>query len=507
MNKISRSLAMFLLLAGIAMQTLAATVVTDSGTLHGQQENDLWSFLGVPYAQAPVANLRWQPPLPYRSEVEYKASDFGPVCPQPRLNPSGAMDEDCLSLNIWTPGLDDRKRPVMVWIHGGGFRTGSGIVPGEILASQDVVFASFNYRLGPLGFFAHESLQQDDANFGLLDMQLALQWIQDHIERFGGDPDNVTIFGVSAGGQAVNMLMVTPSAEGLFARGIAQSGYATWALARSNNAPDSASSPAPLGMDLKTAPSAEKIARELVASISDAKQSEAMLRQLDGTQLALASLGFQLPIVDGHSLLEEPALLFQRGQQHKLPLMTGGNSGEGSVMPFSGISAARYTDMIGVDRIAAARKLYAGDFALGDEAGLQRMFGDNRYLLSARVLGDAMSATNTPTWLYYFDYLNPEQRHQKQRGASHGSDGYLLFMGSRHPDPGTRQLAELMQGYWLNFARNGNPNSSQLAPWPAYSEKREWQRLGSNQGPSRGVLRKKLDLLESHYKARVHATY
>ena len=199
----------------------------------------------------------------------------------------------------------------MVCIHGGGFRAGSGNISGEVFASHDVVVVSINYRLGSLGFFAHPALDAEQANFGLLDMVLALQWVRDNIDQFGGDPGNVTIFGVSAGGMAVDLLMVSQAARGLFHRAIAQSGYATWALPRTRQAGD----PQPLDMYAGPAQSAEKIASDLVARITDAPQTRQLLRTLDGQQLVEAVVGFQVPIVDGTSLTEEPGILFLRGQQ------------------------------------------------------------------------------------------------------------------------------------------------------------------------------------------------
>jgi para-nitrobenzyl esterase len=183
--------------------------VAPAGRFIGSTEsNGILAFKGIRYAAAPTGTLRWQAPRPaQRTREAIEATAYGPACLQPAAaRAASATSEDCLFLNVWTPDLDrDQRRPVMVWIHGGGFRTGSGRLPGEVLAAEDVVVVSMNYRLGPLGFMAHEALPNRTANFGLLDMIAALDWVQRNIRSFGGDPSNVTIFGLSAGGQAVNL--------------------------------------------------------------------------------------------------------------------------------------------------------------------------------------------------------------------------------------------------------------------------------------------------------------
>ena len=206
-------------------------VDTTHGPYRGVLQNDVWSFKGMSYARAPIGTLRWAPPVaPEKFADPRPAVQFGPACVQPPSESIARVSEDCLSLNVWSP-VDAHQAPVMVWIHGGGFLTGSGQIPGERLA-QDTVIVSINYRLGPLGFFSHAALDNAQANFGLLDMTQALRWVRDNIAAFGDDPDNVTVFGVSAGGMAVNLLMVHEDAQGLFHKAIAQSGYGTWSLPR-----------------------------------------------------------------------------------------------------------------------------------------------------------------------------------------------------------------------------------------------------------------------------------
>ncbi|MEP0204006.1 MAG: carboxylesterase family protein [Halioglobus sp.] len=472
------------------------------GLLEGSRDNGIASFKGIPYAQPPVGDRRWLPPSPVEPHLGTRAAmEFGANCPQTEragLNePDATMSEDCLTLNVWSPKLDNAKRPVMVWIHGGGFRFGSGDIQGELIASEDIVLVSINYRLGPLGFFAHEALPGVPANPGLLDIEESLRWVQENIEAFGGDPKNVTVFGVSAGGMAVNLLMTSNRTENLFARAIAQSGYAAWALPRSQAAP----APAPMGVGMTKAESAESISSALVASVTDEAQSREALYALDGMALTNALRGFQVPIVDGNSVLEEPAILFLRGQQHAVPYITGGNSFEGSVMAYSGISEESYRATLGSD-LSAARKAYATD---SDELWLPRMFGDNRYLISARLLAGAMKKVEAPAWLYYIDFV-PDAKKAEQPGTAHGQDGYYLWAGMQMPDPQVNTFAKAMRSYWFNFARSGNPNSKPLPTWPRYdAQSDEWLVLKNPPGAETAVIKQRLDLIERRYRQRVQS--
>ncbi len=499
------AVSVLLLLLGLCVggNAVAAVVKTPAGKFKGTQEGGVFAFKGIAYAQAPVGELRWRAPKPRAaSKRTVKAADYGPACLQPTSpdRPVASMDEDCLTLNVWTPGLDDAKRPVLVWIHGGGFRTGSGHIPGHVLA-QNAVVVSLNYRLGPLGFFSHPALAGDVANFGLLDMAQALRWVRDNIGHFGGHPGNVTVFGVSAGGMAVNLLMVHKPAHALFHRAIAQSGYATWGLPRSSSAVE----PAPLSMSLTAALDAEEIGKQIAHAVNaDAKDADS-LRALDGAALVNAVEGFHLPIVDGHSLREEPALLFLRGEQADVPFMTGGNSWEGSVMGGSGITAEMIGRVMGGD-MAQARVLYADDFAVSTAQGTARLFGDLRYLLSARVLGEAMATVTSPAYLYYLD-LEASLRPPGMPGAPHGYDAYLLFYGQEDPREAVIALSRQMRSAWLAFAREGAPGAVGGVDWGPYApEHPRWWVFTDSAAMSDAVLTAKLALLAHRYEQRTRRT-
>ena len=322
--------------------TAAAQVLLDTGSVVGESQDDLAVYRGIPFAQAPVGELRWTPPRPLPvSDQQLNTADYGARCWQaPRAQDSAPMSEDCLFLNVWAPDSETSEAlPVMVWVHGGGFRAGHGEVSGEAIARHGVVVVSFNYRLGPLGFFAHAKSETPVANLAVLDMAAALGWVRDNIAAFGGDPDQVTIFGVSAGAMAVEMLMVAPQARGLFHGAIAQSGYATWPLPRTPNV----SGTIPRGIDLGPAADAQAITKSVLdagGGMDTADLTLAQLRELSAEALVNAYEGFQLPIVDGVTLLEEPGLMFLSGQQAPVPFLTGGNSHEGTVMPGSGVDSA-----------------------------------------------------------------------------------------------------------------------------------------------------------------------
>ena len=469
---------------------IAHSIATSSGEVEGFEEQDRLVFKGIPYAQAPIESLRWQAPQP-PTKSAVRADAFAPNCPQVGVSNTS---EDCLYLNIWTNALDG-DRPVMVWVHGGGFRAGSGDIDGHALAQEDVVVVSFNYRLGPLGHFAHESLS-GAVNFGLLDMVAALQWVQDNISNFGGDPTNVTIFGVSAGGQAVNLLMSSPLAQGLFHRAIAQSGYGTWPLPRVRGL----SSQWLKGWDGQPVPDAHQVSRDIAEKVSS-DLSLGALRNVPADEWMQALAGFQLPIVDGVSLPDEPAVVFLAGKQAKVPYLTGGNSYEGSVLGGSGVALKDVkADLAYADD--AVRKLYAEDVEASEDQAWQRLFGDMRYVLSAAVMSEAMATVQQPSWLYFTDFV-PKAYRGEWLGTPHAVETMFLFAGHLNEDAEVQALAKRMRSYWTNFARFGDPNGEDTNLWgPSVPGKTNWLVLGVEDQPDANPLGAKLALLTGHYMRR-----
>jgi para-nitrobenzyl esterase len=464
------------------------------GTIMGTQSDGIAVFKGIPYAKPPVGQYRWQPPRsPEPRKESLLAKEFGAMCLQGnfRNTPEFDISEDCLSVNVWTPDTQ-AKQPVMVWIHGGGFRGGSNRIKGEVFANEGNVVVAVNYRLGPLGFFSHESLEQPVANFGLLDLELALQWVHRNISSFGGDPDNVTIFGVSAGGQAINLLMTSPRARGLFHRAIAQSGYATWPMPRGRNA----AKPAPKNLYMTPADRAEAMDRELVASISMETQTKAMLLAIEGKKLVKAQIGFRSPIVDGKSLMEEPGILFLRGEQAVVPFITGGASYEGSVVGAIPLTPADIERSLN-EEVSVGHNLYASD---PEGIWQRRLMGDMRYLFSGRTTAKAMDAS--PVWLYYIDFLSVSQAGEP--GTAHGYDGWLIFNGASSEDPEVRSLSRRIINYWSQFASTGNPNSEKSATWPTYdSDHKTWLIFDKFDRIGRAINKDKLDFHERSYRERI----
>lgn len=472
----------------------AETVVErPQGRIAGFEEQSRFVFKGIPFAAPPVGPLRWQAPRAANAE-DISARSMGSACTQTGVATSR---EDCLYLNVWTNGLDTARRPVMVWVHGGGFRAGSGDIDGHALAAEDVVVVSFNYRLGPLGFFAHPELE-GPLNFGLLDMVAALEWVRDNIAGFGGDPDNVTIFGVSAGGQSVNLLMSSPQARGLFHRAISQSGYGTWPLPRIHGL----GARWLKGWDGEPVEDAALVGAAVVGALTE-QDSLVALRELDASALMSQLKGFYLPIVDGVSLPDEPAVVFMQGKQANVPYLTGGNSFEGSVMTSSGFDLDVIVEGFdyAADAVAAA---YAQDGNLHESLASARLAGDLRYVLSAHSMSEAMTTVSSPTWRYLVDFV-PDAYQDQWPGTPHGVETQFLFAGQHSSDRALQALSERMKRYWVNFARHGNPNGpvgSEIS-WPAtVPDAPRWLVFGDSDRIDNDPLGTKMLLLTHHYLRR-----
>ena len=515
-------------------------VQTDAGPVQGipaapadaadTADADIAAFLGIPFAAAPEGDLRWRPPQATASwEAPLQANEYAPICPQGRAQLP--QSEDCLYLNLWTPTdrSEDDPLPVMVWIHGGGFRAGNGRLGdapetgrGAGLARRGVVVVSIQYRLGALGFFTHPALAAEAAEFGepegshgVLDMIAALDWVQRNAAAFGGDPDRVTIFGVSAGGMAVNTLMSVAEAAGLFHRAISQSGYGTWRLPHLSEAR--------WGL-----PSARDQGAGLIADAFDLgdEPSTADLRELPFEDLNALGTGFWVPIT-GTVLPDEPGIVFASGKQHDVPYITGGNSFEGTIFRAFRMTPGDYFAGFG-EREAEARALYGADGETADdvEAGAggesddananaehlaaATLFGDQRYVISARYLAEQMKTVSSLARTYYFQFV-PEAQRETFPGAPHGSEAAYVFGDPGEPgsenyrgDDGAA-LADAMAGYWTRFAATGDPNGDGAPEWPAYdAESDTWMVLDAPEPKATpGVIKDKLDLLEAAYLERL----
>ncbi|WP_292075078.1 MULTISPECIES: carboxylesterase/lipase family protein [unclassified Brevundimonas] len=461
-----------------------AVVHAPAGDLSGVTADGIRAFKGVPYAVPPVGQGRWRPPVaaPRWTGVR-DARDFGPACvqPTPRVqtiysSDLGRTSEDCLTLNVWSPA-DAQKAPVIVWIHGGALVTGSSretLYDGARLASEGVVVVSINYRLGVLGYLAHPALSAESpqglsGNYGLMDQIEALRWVQRNIAAFGGDPQNVTIAGESAGGLSVVYLMASPPARGLFAKAIAQSAYMI-------------STP-----ELKTArygaPSAEDAGARLARTLQ--APSARVLRSMDAQALtdAAAVAGFSpFAVVDGQILPRQLVDAFDRGEQAPVPILAGFNSGEirslKMLAPPTPSSPAEYERIIR-ERYGDLSEAFLTLYPASDMGeSILATTRDALYGWTSERLVRSQTALGRPSFLYAFDHGYPAADAAGLH-AFHASElPYMFGRLNRTPPlwpkiPDTAQetaLSDTMIAYWTRFARSGAPGRAADATWPAYGD-------------------------------------
>jgi para-nitrobenzyl esterase len=497
-RKSASSIPLVILLYAVTALAIAQNPTTlrpiqiESGKLLGVLTPDqkVIAYKGIPYAQPPLEELRWRPPQPVgKWKKVLFARDFGPHClqsggyPDMVFHDSGAS-EDCLTLNAWAPfnAKPDRKSPllpVMVWIYGGGFYTGGtseNRQTGEFLAHRGVIVVSMNYRLGIFGFFAHpeltaESPNHASGNYGLMDQAAAIAWVRRNIAAFGGDPANITIFGQSAGSSSVSALMASPIAKDLFAKAIGVSG---------------AEFPGP-GRSLPTREQAEQ---SNVAWANRAFGSSKLffLRMLPANELLDAALSNTNPaprfgpVIDGFFLPDTLPHIYADGKQAHIPLLAGWVANESR--PDTPQSADSFTVQAHIQFGPDALKFLAL-YPASTDAGAIRSAADFATDQSAFPTWswlEAQTRTNAPVYRYFFDLPSPGDRnHTVAMGAFHSDDIEYVFgaLDSR-PEmairPEDRALSELMQQYWTNFAKTGNPNgdpadpaNSTLPTWPAYN--------------------------------------
>jgi len=484
-------LAAALALAAPAAAAAPVAIRVESGVLAGEATDRAAIFRNIPYAAAPVGPLRWAPPRPPpRWTGERPAAEKGPSCPQPMkadgtpnfAGANGPVSEDCLQLNVFAP-LAASKAPVMVWLHGGGNAQGAGwIYDGQAFARDGVVLVTLNYRLGPLGWFAHPAITKgarpgEATNFGLMDQVAALDWVRRNIAAFGGDPDNVTIFGESAGGSDVLALLAVPKARPLFHKAIVQSGGGWWptmTLAQAEAA--GAATATALGL-----PGAKATAAQLRAVPVDALVAKAWRLGSD-------------PVVDGRFLPRSPSQALASGKAADVPLIVGANSGEDSLMSETRTSPAE----VAASASAAIRAAYAEAAAKGDEALGREVYGDRIMVAPARWIA-AKAAGGKPAWLYHFSYVGSRFRPLGVTRAFHAAEVQYVFeyWGRRTPlsqvSDDDKAMATLMHRCWITFARTGVPACG-VEPWPAYDPaKDQLMQFGAKSGVVSGFRKRQLD--------------
>jgi para-nitrobenzyl esterase len=439
-------------------------------------------FQGIPYAAPPIGPLRWKPPQPVAAWKGVRATTrFGPRCMQLPLFDdmvfrSDGMSEDCLYLNVWKPARGEKHLPVLVYFYGGGFIAGDGSekrYDGASLASKGMITVTVNYRLGVFGFFAlpalaAESPQHAAGNYGLLDQVAALRWVKANIARFGGDPTQVTIAGESAGSISVSILMTSALARGLFARAIGESGALIAPIA-----------PVSLRkLEHQDQAMADKLGIDSLAAWRQLPAGK-LLQATRAAGAAEAEVA-----IDGYLLSEAPALTFARGGQAKVPLLLGSNSQEGfytGILDKRSPTPANYREALKKlfgQQAARALALYPGDSEAQVKQSATALAGDLfiahstwRWMDLQRRTGDA------PVYYYYFDQPRPGKRHPAPgevaaSGAVHSGeieyalgnlDGNTVYAWTA----ADRETSRVMQGYFANFIKTGDPNGKGLPGWPA----------------------------------------
>ncbi|WP_342249093.1 carboxylesterase/lipase family protein [Sphingomonas sp. OTU376] len=444
----------------VAMPAVAQQVRTEAGPVRGVSAEGIMAFRGIPYAAPPVGDLRWRPPAPTVPWTAPRdASRAGNDCMQnamPGVTTSGQpTSEDCLFLNVWTPNAAaGEKLPVMVWIHGGGFVSGSGSVAetdGARLAARGVVVVSFNYRLGRFGFFAHPALTAEGSggNYGLMDQIAALTWVKRNITGFGGDPAKVTVFGESAGGESVLRLMASPAARGLFARAISASGG---------------------GRDHWPVPSEAEAKGSAFAAAAGAGDA-ASLRALPApavlggiNMLNKEDARYSGPITDGDIVPQDAARVFAAGREARVPLIIGNNDDELGFVPVGLLPMVNGPVLAALGKGADAVKAsYASP-----EKATRYLAGDAMFTEPALAMARWHAATGAPTWLYRFGYV-AEAKRKEGIGAGHATDVIFQFdnlaKGDAKPSAVDAAVAARIADYWAGFAATGDPNGKGLPRW------------------------------------------
>jgi len=482
-------------------------VRTEGGFISGTREDSVYIFKGVPFAAPPVGDLRWQEPKPvqpWSDTLACKKFAASPMQNDPKpfmmwteefISPPQPLSEDCLYLNIWSGANSaDEKLPVLVWIYGGGFNSGSAackVYDGKALAKQGIVYVSINYRVGAFGFMAHPDLTKEaphhsSGNYGLMDQIAALKWLRNNIASFGGDPDKVTIAGQSAGSFSVQALVASPLTKGLFRGAIAQSGSMSRGPA----------------MNLQAA---EKIGTSISEKLKSTSVSS--LRELSADSiLSLANtlpFGSLFPVVDGYVIPEDVSIIFEKKQHQDVAVMAGWVTGDAGLVirqPKSAEDFRKDATKTYKDRSTEFLQLFPADTEESTRASQQKLG-----VLNFAGLGDYKWArsNSSDTYIYQYSYVPTDKPEFPNYGAFHTSEVpfalHTLALWDRPWKQSDYEVEKYMSAYWLNFVKTGNPNSEGLPEWKKYdAEEAVIMELGLKPETRPGLYKSELTFLSSH---------
>lgn len=527
------------LLIGVAIsaQESAPKVKTELGVIRGVQEDGVASFKGIPFAAPPIGEFRWRAPQPLSAwEGELDATEYGANCAQSGWGGapgtiSEGSSEDCLYLNVWKPADANTgaNLPVMVWIHGGGFVGGSGSgagIAGDEFAKKGVVLITINYRLGRLGHFAFPALSAENpeehkGSYAYMDQIAALQWVQKNIAAFGGNPDNVTIFGFSAGGVSVHSLMTIPDAKGLFHKAISQSGggrdgVLTGRPIREEHAdPFYKISAETIGINFAKKHGIEGTDAEALAKLRSLSIEEIV----DGGQETDGEGGprtYSGPILDGKLVVETAQSAYKAGRQANVPIIIGSNSAEigGSFVNTSSSEEELFSLFGKLED--EAKSAYDPEGTKEFAEVITKFNTDWVWAEPGRFVARALIAQGELAYIYHFGFVPEPMKERMPYGAGHGSEVAYVFnnpdarWGNPETTPEDQKVAEMMNTYWTNFAKSGEPFGKGLPKWPVYTlEKNEILDIQRNGTPigKPDPRQARLDVIEKAFKLRTELQF